>query len=109
MSKRDLADIKAIETVPRADRPRPESTYAALQASHGAVARGEGANLLPWPENSTRAHVWTYSDLIQINARSRSSPQSDCGELSTTRTWISPFRPTLRLPMGSLERVRGLP
>ena len=48
MSKRDLADIEATETVPLADRPRPESTYAALQASCGAVARGEGANVLPW-------------------------------------------------------------
>ena len=48
MSKRDLADIEATETVPLADHPTPESTYAALQASCGAVARGEGANVLPW-------------------------------------------------------------
>ena len=137
MSKRDLADIEATETVPLADRPRPESTYAALQASCGAVARGEGANLLPWryasacldlrgldggrnagskrlsniPERAAvalmklrtgRAALFGFDpDHCPIIASVRLRGTSDHPHLD------QPISSTRRLPMESLERVRG--
>lgn len=76
MSKRDLADIEAIETVPLVDRPRSENTYAALQASRGAVARSEGANVLPW---RGRLLASAYLDLRGLDAgRKRLSNSPDC-------------------------------
>jgi hypothetical protein len=52
MSKRNLVDIEATETVPLADCPWLESTFDTLQASCVAVARHEGANVLPWRGNA---------------------------------------------------------
>jgi hypothetical protein len=144
MSKRDLADIEAPETVPLADHPRPERTYAAMLPYSGAVARGEGANLLPW-----RGKLYTSACLdlrgLDGGRNAGSKRLSNIPEraavvlmkLGTARAALFGFDPdqcpqpfiapvrlqgtsdhphldqpissTRRLPMGSLEPVRGLP
>ena len=76
------------------------------------AARSPAAKALtffPGAENSTRAHVWTSLGLDPdqcpqpIIAPVRLRGTGDHPHLD------QPISSTLRLPMGSLERVRGLP